>query len=96
MKAIEILMTEIEQRIYEAHEQIEHALMWRDVDKELSDCLYRMASEMMGQADRLQAHAVRILHMPGNEAVMPIWEYAHKKDIDKAAKVHAMMGMYKM
>lgn len=101
MKEIKLLMEHIEDELCDAHTYAELALEYKATDPELADLFYKLSGEEMNHmnalhksvVDRISEHRRKNGEPP--EAMMAVYEYLHKRDIDKAEKVGVLQAMYK-
>ena len=103
MKIIEKLSNMIEEEIHDAEKYIRCALNYKD-DKDMRDVaemFYRLANEEMGHMNILHSQVVTLIDNyrktegePPKEILM-LYEILHRKHIDDAATVKAMISMYK-
>jgi len=101
MKIIEILSEKIEEEICDAKSYIEMALKYKDEFPELSRTLFNLSSQEMEHMNMLHNEVAAIIKRyretqgdPPAE-MMAVYEYLHKKQIDKSAKVKMMQSMYR-
>lgn len=101
MKLIETLSDKIEEEICDAKAYAKMALELKDEHPELSRTLYTISQEEMGHMQRLHESVVGIIedhrkeHGEPPAAMLAVYDYLHRKQIDKAAEVKALQGMYK-
>lgn len=103
MKIIEKLSGMIEEEIRDAEKYVRCALEYKD-DKEMRDVaemFYRLATEEMGHMSMLHNQIVALIdtYRKANgdppEHMMMLYDILHRKHIDDAATVKAMISMYK-
>lgn len=101
MKIIEILSEKIEEEICDAKSYIEMAIDYKDEFPELSRTLFNLSSQEMEHMNMLHNEVAAIIKRyretqgdPPAE-MMAVYEYLHKKQIDKSAKVKMMQSMYR-
>ena len=101
MKIIEWLSERIEEEISDARTYIEKSMMVKQEHPKLADTLAKISDEEMRHMNLLHNEVVEIIEdyrkkngEPPKE-MMAVYEYLHKKQIDKSAEVKAMQTMYK-
>ena len=101
MKIIETLSEHIEEEIHDAKCYANLSLKVKDEYPELARTLHTLSEEEMSHMTRLHEQVVRIIeeyrekHGDPPPAMMAVYEYLHKKHVDKAAEARAVMAMYK-
>ena len=103
MKIIEKLSNMIEEEIHDAEKYIRCALAYKD-DKSMHDVaemFYKLSTEEMNHMNILHTQVVSLIENyrksegePPKEMLM-LYDILHRKHIDDAATVRAMIGMYK-
>ena len=101
MKIIEWLSEQIEDEIADASKYIETAMMCKEEHSKLADTLAKISEEEMRHMNLLHNEVVDIIEdyrkkngEPPAE-MMAVYNYLHKKQIDKSAEVKAMQSMYR-
>ena len=101
MKIIEILSEKIEEEICDAKSYIEMALKYKDEFPELSRTLFNLSSQEMEHMNMLHNEVTAIIKKyretqgePPAE-MLAVYDYLHKKQIDKSAEVKMMQSMYR-
>lgn len=101
MKIIEVLSEKIEDEICDARSYVKMALDYKDDRPELARTLYNISIQEMEHMNLLHNEVSSIIRHyretkgePPAE-MMAVYEYLHKKQIDKAAEVKTMQSMYK-
>ena len=101
MKIIEVLSEKIEDEICDARSYVKMALDYKDDRPELARTLYNISIQEMEHMNLLHNEVSSIIRRyretegePPAEMVA-VYEYLHKKQIDKAAEVKTMQSMYK-
>ena len=100
MKEMKLLMEHIEDELDDAHTYAKLALEYKSYDTELSDLFYRLSGEEMNHMNAL--HKAVVDHIEDYsrkkgeppEAMMAVYEYLHKRDIERAEEVGVLRGMY--
>lgn len=101
MKLIEILSDKITEEISDAKSYAEMALENREAYPELADTLYDLSREEMGHMSRLHTAVAGIIEKYRKEKseppadMMAIYNYLHKKQIERAAEVKTLQETYK-
>lgn len=101
MKKIKLLMEHIDDELRDAHTYAELALEYKPTDPELADLFYKLSLEEMNHMNAL--HKAVVGHIESYrsrkgeppEAMMAVYEFLHKRDIEKAEKVGVLQAMYK-
>lgn len=103
MKIIEKLSGMIEEEIHDAEKYIRCALYYKD-DKDMRDVaemFYKLSNEEMGHMNMLHTQVTSLIDNyrktegePPKEMLM-LYDILHRKHIDDAAIVKAMINMYK-
>ena len=101
MKIIEILSEKIEEEICDAKSYIEMALKYKDEFPELSRTLFNLSSQEMEHMNMLHNEVTAIIKKyretqgePPAE-MLAVYDYLHKKQIDKSTEVKMMQSMYR-
>lgn len=103
MQIIEKLSNMIEEEIEDAENYIRCALYYKDNKdtKDVAELFSRLAGEEMNHMSMLHTQVVNIIENyrktegdPPKE-MLKLYEILHRKHIDDAATVKAMIGMYK-
>ena len=101
MKIIEWLSDRIEEEINDGKLYAEHAMMKKEEYPKLADTLMKISEEEMKHMALLHNEVVDLIEgyrkkngEPPAE-MLAIYEYLHKKQIDKSAEVKAMQTMYR-
>ena len=101
MKIIETLSEKIAEEIHDAKEYAKMALEVRETYPDLAQTLFDLSTEEMGHMSRLHSAVAEIIEKYRKEkgdppaAMMAVYDYLHKKQIDQAAEVKAMQAMFK-
>ena len=101
MRIIRELEDNIEDELCDAKKYASLALDYKDEDKSLADLYYELANEEMGHMSRLHSKVVNVIEAYRKEkgeppaAMMAVYEYVHKKDIEKSKDVKMLIAMYK-
>lgn len=101
MKLIEQISDMIEDEIDGAEEYAKKAVELKAEHRKLADTLYELATEEMGHINRLHAEVVRLIEDYRKDkgeppiAMMAVYDYLHKRHIDKVAEIKRYQEMYK-
>lgn len=101
MKKIKLLMEHIEDELCDAHAYAELALEYRTTDPETAELFYKLSGEEMNHMNALHKNVVRLIDAHRREKgeppadMMAVYEYLHKRAIEKAGEVGALQGMYR-
>ena len=101
MKEIKLLMEHIEDELEDAHTYAELALEYKEADPETAELFYKLSGEEMNHMNALHKAVVANIEdyrkKKGEppEAMMAVYEYLHKRDIEKAENVSVLQNMYK-
>ena len=101
MKLIEILSEKITEEIHDAKSYAEMAMENRENYPELAQTLYDLSLEEMNHMARLHTAVAGIIEKYRKEKGEPpadmqaVYNYLHKKQIEKAARVKNLQGMFK-
>jgi len=101
MKIIEKLSEKIAEEIHDAKCYVTMALENREAYPELARTLYEISTEEMGHMSRLHSAVAEIIEKYRKEkgeppaAMLAVYDYLHKQQIEKAAEVKTLQGMYK-
>lgn len=101
MKIIKTLVEQIEEEACGAEEYAKLAMQYKDEDKLLADNWAKMAEVELQHVDLLHAQVVRIIKewkTKGNTTppeMAAVYDYVHKNQIDKAARIKFLLNLYK-
>lgn len=101
MKLIQQLSDRISEEISDAKYYAKFALEVKDEHPDLSQTLYNISLEEMGHMGRLHDAVAKIIADYRKEkgeppaSMMAVYEYLHKRQIEKAAEAKALQAMYK-
>lgn len=101
MKLIEELSDMIEDEIEGAEKYAERAVELKAEHRKLADTLYELANEEMGHINRLHAEVVRLIEDYRKDkgeppiAMMAVYDYLHKRHIERVAEIKRYQDMYK-
>jgi len=101
MKIIEWLSDKIEEEISDADCYAKKAIMLKETMPRLADTLMKLSEEEMKHMAMLHNEVVDIIEEyrkkegePPSE-MLAVYEYLHRKQIDKSAEVRAKQSMYR-
>ena len=100
MKIIEKLSEKISEEISDAKTYASMALEYREEYPELAKTLHDISTEEMGHMSRLHTAAAGIIEKYRKEkgeppeAMKAVYDYLHKKQIEKAAEVKNLQAMF--
>ena len=101
MKLIEILSEKIDEEINDAKSYIEMAIKYRDECPEMSRTLSNISAQEMEHMTLLHNEVTLLIKKyretkgePPAE-MLAVYNYLHKKQIEKAAEVKTMQNMFK-
>ena len=101
MKLIRELSDMIEDEIDGALEYAETATELKEEHRKLADTLYELSNEEVSHISRLHDEVVRLIEKYRAEKGEPpadmlaVYEYLHKKHIEKVAEIKRYQDMYK-
>lgn len=101
MKIIEILSDKIEEEVCDAKSYIEMAIKYKEEYPELSRTLYNISNQEMEHMNLLHGEVTEIIRKyretngepPAD--MLAVYNYLHKKQIEKSMEVKRMQAMYK-
>ena len=101
MKIIEKLSEMIEEELHDAEKYIKCAASWKEERPSLAAVFYRLSSEEMNHVQLLHEQVVALIkeYRDKNgdppERMQAIYDYLHKKHIEKANSIKVMQAVYK-
>ena len=101
MKLIEKLSEKISEEIHDAKCYVKMAMEYRDEYPDMARTLYGISLEEMDHMSRLHNVVVDIIEKYRKTngeppaSMLAVYDYLHKKQIDKAAEVKSMQDIYK-
>jgi ferritin len=101
MKIIEILSEHIEEELDDSYEYIEMSLRYKDEFPMVAKTFYELSLQEMNHADMLHNDVKDLIEKHRREhgdppaAMLAVYDYLHKKDIDKAAKIRLLQNQYR-
>ena len=100
MKIIEKLSEKIAEEIHDAKEYATMALEHREDYPDLANTLHELSREEMGHMSRLHNAVAEIIEQYRKEkgeppaSMLAVYDYLHKQQIEKAAKVKNLQQMF--
>ena len=101
MKLIQELSDKISEEIHDAKSYIEMSLQYRDDYPELARTLYTISTEEMEHMNKLHNAVVEIVNNYRKTNGQPpadmlaVYEYLHKRQIERSLEVKLLQTMYK-
>jgi ferritin len=101
MKIIEKLSDKIEEEINDAKCYVKMALEYKEEHRELADTLFTISNQEMGHMKMLHDQVTAIIEDYRKKngeppaAMLAVYDYLHKKQIDKANQVKVYQDMYR-
>lgn len=101
MKIIELLSEHIEDELDDACTYIKLALEYKDTDPETAALFYKLSQEEMTHMDALHKRVVACIEKYKQtkgeppEGMKALYDFVHKKEIEKAEKVTILQNMFK-
>lgn len=101
MKIMELLHEHIGEELEDACKYIRLALEYKDTEPEAAQLFYKLSTEEMGHMEAL--HKSVVSHMEAYkrqkgeppEGMKTLYEFLHRKEIDKAEKINALQLMFR-
>lgn len=101
MKIMELLHEHIEEELEDACKYIRLALEYKESDPETAQLFYKLSTEEMGHMEAL--HKSVVSHMEAYkrqkgeppEGMKALYEFLHRKEIDKAEKIGNLQYLYR-
>lgn len=101
MKIIQILSEHIEEELDDSCEYIKKALEYKEEYPMVAKTFYELSLQEMNHMEMLHNDVKDLIEKHRREhgeppaAMMAVYEYLHKKFIDKAAKIKVMQNQYR-
>ena len=101
MKIIEKLSEMIAEELNDAEKYVTEALQTKDTDKRLADVFYDLSGQEMEHAKMLHGEVTRLIedYKSKNgappESMLAVYNYLHRKQVDHASHIKAMIAMYR-
>lgn len=101
MKIMELLHEHIEEELEDACTYIKLALEYKESDPEAAQMFYKLSTEEMGHMEALHKNVVS--HMEAYkrakgeppEGMKALYEFLHRKEIEKAEKIGNLQYLYR-
>ena len=101
MKIIQILSDKIEEEVHDAKSYAEMSVKYKDEYPELSRTLYNLSMQEMDHMNLLHNEVSEIIRKyretngepPAD--MLAVYDYLHKRQIEKAVEVKTLQSMYK-
>lgn len=101
MKLIEKLSEMVDEEIGDAHKYAKCALEYKDTNTSLSKVFFDLSSAEMQHMTMVHTEVAKLIEKYRQEKGEPpegmkaVYDYLHRKQIDKAAEVKTLQGMYR-
>ena len=101
MKIIEILSERIEEELDDSCEYIKMALEYKEKYPMIAKTFYELSMQEMGHMEMLHNDVKDLIEKHRKEhgepppAMLAVYEYLHKKDIEKANKIKLYQAQYR-
>ena len=101
MTSIQILVTQIEEKLESAQEHAKYAILYKTEDRELAEMHNRISIVDTEQVDMMHNQIVRLIKLKkASGAQVPpqmqkLYDAEHAKLIDKTAKIRTLQSIYK-
>lgn len=101
MKLIQMLCEMVDDEISDAHKYAKCALEYKDTHPNLSKVFFDLSGAEMQHMTILHTEVAKLIEKYRQEKGEPpegmkaVYDYLHQKQIDKAAEVKTLQGMYR-
>ena len=101
MKLIQLLSDKIEEELEDACSYIDEAFEYVETDKATADVFHQLSTEEIGHADKLHTRVVAVIneyrasHGEPPDNMKTLYDYLHKKHMEKARSIKVKQAMYK-
>ena len=101
MQIINTLHEHIDEELQDACEYAKMALEYKDTMHSVADTFYQLSKDEMGHAMTLHSEVVRIIedyreeHGDPPADMLAVYNYLHKREIDKSEKIKRLQAFYK-
>ena len=101
MKIIKLLCERIDEEICDARFYVKKAIKYKAEFPEVADTFYQLSQQEMEHSKKLHNQVVKLIeayrskHGDPPVEMMAVYEFLHKRQINKAAEVTNLLQMYK-
>lgn len=101
MKLIEKLSEMVDEEIGDAHKYAKYALEYKDTNPNLSKVFFDLSGAEMQHMTMLHTEVAKLIEKYRQEKGEPpegmkaVYDYLHRKQIEKSAEVKTLQGMYR-
>lgn len=101
MKMIELLTVHVDEELVDACNYAKLALEYKESDMEVANLFYKLSQEEMAHMDALHNRVVaciekyRQINGEAPAGMKAIYDFIHKKQIEKAEKVTNLQSLYR-
>ena len=101
MKIIQLLSEHIEEELEDAEAYIKLAIEYKEEFPQIAKTFYELSTEEMRHMDMLHLEVAALIKKHREEhgeppaAMLAVYEYLHKKDIEKSAKVKLLQNHFR-
>jgi hypothetical protein len=96
MKCFDFMIEQIFEEYNDAEMYIEHALKYKETNRNLADALVQISSQELAHAGVLRSHLHKIVESSGHEMWQKVHEYMLPKYTEMEEKIRRMHEMYRM
>ena len=101
MRIIQILSERIEEELDDSFEYIEMAIQYKEEFPQVAKTFYELSMEEMRHMEMLHIEGAALIKKHREEhgeppaAMLAVYEYLHKKDIEKSAKIKLLQNHFR-
>lgn len=101
MKVIELLSNHIGEELEDACKYIRLALEYKDTEPEMAQLFYKLSEEEMSHMNALHkcvvTHIDLYKRLKGEppEGMKALYEFAHRREIEKSEKIYNLQNLFK-
>lgn len=101
MRIIQILSERIEEELDDSFEYIEMAIQYKEEFPQVAKTFYELSMEEMRHMEMLHIEVAALIKKHREEhgeppaAMLAVYEYLHKKDIEKSAKIKLLQNHFR-